>query len=115
MYESVFIGDTAETYGSSSETILAAYSVGFHNSFDSWSGSVNSGFILPSKPSVLCVTLTGTEYFETSYYDFLSNSAVETIIPDSSAGQFQSFSWSRKFQLEQKVPGGAESSRWSRF
>ena len=62
-YESVFIGDTAETYStSSSETIFAAYSVGFHDSFDNWSGSVNSGYILPSKTSVLCMTLDGTVY-----------------------------------------------------
>ena len=62
-YESVFIGDAAETYSTSStETIFAAYSVGFHDSFDNWSGSVSSGYILPSKASVLCITLVGTIY-----------------------------------------------------
>ena len=86
-YESLFIGDNLENF--SGYNLYAAYTVGYSNWLFDFGSYPEFGYILPSKPSILCKTFDGNIY--TGFFVTVSDPAVESIIPDSQAGLFESF------------------------
>ena len=92
----MFIGESYESFRASNGAnydLYAAYSVGYCNNFDSYSVSANSGFILPSKPSILCMTLAGYYVGGSYWIQGTTDCLVESISPNSLTGhgEFVSF------------------------